>query len=169
MGELIARERLTLVYGGGSVGLMGELADAALKAGGEVVGVIPQGLEAKEVGHRALTRKHVVATMHERKAMMADLSDAFVALPGGMGTLDEFCEVVTWAQLGIHAKPLGMLDLGGYWTAFLAFLDLAVTAGFVRPEHRAMIEVDREPGALLGRLRTWRPAAVPKWLGRGQV
>jgi hypothetical protein len=169
MGAALARERLTLVYGGGSVGLMGELADAALGGGGEVVGVIPEGLEAKELGHRALTHKHVVRTMHERKAMMADLSDAFVALPGGMGTLDEFCEVVTWAQLGIHQKPLAMLDLAGYWTPFLGFLDQAVVAGFVRPEHRAMILVEREPHALIARMRSWQPPASARWLGRSEV
>jgi uncharacterized protein (TIGR00730 family) len=169
MGAALAEEGLALVYGGGSIGLMGEIADAALRGGGKVIGVITEGLEARELGHGGLTEKHVVRTMHERKALMADLADAFVALPGGMGTLDEFCEVVTWAQLGIHQKPLGMLDLGEYWTPFLSFLDHSVAKGFVSPEHRGLILVERDPRALLGRLRAFRPRPAQKWLGRSQV
>lgn len=169
MGAALAQEGLALVYGGGSIGLMGEIADAALQAGGRVIGVITEGLEAREVGHAGLTQKHVVRTMHERKARMADLADAFVALPGGMGTLDEFCEVVTWAQLGIHQKPLGMLDLGGYWAPFLAFLDHAVAKGLLSAEHRRLIQVEREPRALLERLRAFVPIPAEKWLQRSQV
>ncbi len=169
MGAALAEAGLALVYGGGASGLMGDIADAALGAGGQVVGVITQGLEAKELGHGGLTQKHVVRTMHERKALMADLADAFVALPGGMGTLDEFCEVVTWAQLGIHEKPLGMLDLGGYWAPFLSFLDHSVSKGFLSAGHRGLILVEREPKALLGRLRDFRPTPAEKWLGRSQV
>lgn len=169
MGAALAEEGLALVYGGGSIGLMGEIADAVLRGGGKVIGVITEGLEARELGHAGLTEKHVVRTMHERKALMADLSDAFVALPGGMGTLDEFCEVVTWAQLGIHQKPLGMLDLGEYWTPFLSFLDHSVAKGFVSPEHRGLILVERDPRALLDLLRAFRPRPAQKWLGRSQV
>lgn len=169
MGAALAEEGLALVYGGGSIGLMGEIADAVLRGGGKVIGVITEGLEARELGHAGLTEKHVVRTMHERKALMADLADAFVALPGGMGTLDEFCEVVTWAQLGIHQKPLGMLDLGEYWTPFLSFLDHSVAKGFVSPEHRGLILVERDPRALLDLLRAFRPRPAQKWLGRSQV
>jgi uncharacterized protein (TIGR00730 family) len=142
---------------------------SARRGGGKVIGVITEGLEARELGHAGLTEKHVVRTMHGRKALMADLSDAFVALPGGMGTLDEFCEVVTWAQLGIHQKPLGMLDLGEYWTPFLSFLDHSVAKGFVSPEHRGLILVEHDPRTLLGRLRAFRPRPAQKWLGRSQV
>jgi hypothetical protein len=152
-GALLAREKLGLVYGGGRVGLMGALADGALAAGGEVVGVIPEVLQIKERGHHGLTELRKVGSMHERKALMADLADGFVALPGGMGTLDEFCEVVTWAQLGLHTKPCALLDVEGYFAAFSRFLDHATAQGFVKAEHRSMIVCDSSPERLLERMR----------------
>ena len=166
MGRTLALRGLGLVYGGGSVGLMGIAADAALAAGGEVDGVIPDVLVRREVGHHGLTRQHVVRSMHERKAKMADLADAFVALPGGMGTLEETAEILTWAQLGLHAKPCGLLDVNGYYAPLIAFFDRAVQDGFLRPEHRAMVLVEREPAALLDRLAAYRPPAVEKWIDR---
>jgi uncharacterized protein (TIGR00730 family) len=141
LGRLLAERGLGLVYGGSNVGLMGTLADAALEGGGEVTGVIPRSLVEREVAHRGLTELLMVETMHERKARMADLADAFVAMPGGYGTFDELCEILTWAQLGIHSKPVGLLNTLGYWDPFLEFLDHAVAAGFLRPGHRQLVEV----------------------------
>lgn len=135
----MGRSGVRLVYGGGSVGLMGVVADAVLAAGGEVLGVIPAGLFVTEIGHQGLTELVEVGSMHERKARMATEADAFVALPGGLGTLEELAEMATWAQLGIHSKPVAVLDLDGFWSPLLAFLDSAVTAGFIRPEHRALV------------------------------
>ncbi|MEK6375572.1 MAG: TIGR00730 family Rossman fold protein [Acidobacteriota bacterium] len=163
-GDLLAREGIALVYGGGHVGLMGALADAALAAGGRVVGVIPRALWDREVGHGGLTELHVVETMHERKALMASLSDAFVALPGGLGTLEEIFEVWTWGQLGIHAKPCGFLDVNGYYAPLLAFLDGAVERALVRREHRAMAIVDVDGETLLRRLAQYEPPRVAKWV-----
>lgn len=154
-----------LVYGGGSVGMMGFVADAALEAGGEVIGVIPKPLAVREVMHENLSRLEVVASMHERKARMAALADAFLALPGGIGTLEEFCEIFTWGQLGIHAKPFGLLDVEGYFGGFLAFLDHATTEGFIRPEHRSLIVVDREPEPLLDAFARWRAPGQTRWIG----
>lgn len=159
LGRLLASRGLGLVYGGGNVGLMGIMADAALAAGGEVVGVIPEALLKLEVGHLDLAQLHVVGSMHERKALMAELSDGFVALPGGMGTLEELAEVLTWAQLGLHARPVGLLDVGGYYRPLIAFFDQAVAAGFLRPAHRAILQVAVEPEAMLDRLAAWSPAA----------
>jgi uncharacterized protein (TIGR00730 family) len=139
VGEGLARRGIGVVYGGGRVGLMGALADAALEAGGEVIGVIPQGLVDRELAHRGATELRIVRTLHERKAVMADLSDAFIALPGGLGTLEELAEVVSWAQLGLHAKPIGLLGVGGYWADLLRWLDGAVAAGFVAPVNRGLI------------------------------
>ncbi|MCU1453014.1 MAG: hypothetical protein JWN46_1160 [Acidimicrobiales bacterium] len=161
--ELVGRG-IGLVYGGGRVGLMGQLADAVLAAGGEVFGVIPQHLQDLEVGHTGLTELHVVASMHERKGLMADLSDGFVALPGGVGTFEELFEVLTWTQLAIHDKPVGLLDALGYYDPLLAFLDHAVTQGFLRPEHRAMLHHATEPAALLDVLAAWRPQRLEKWV-----
>jgi uncharacterized protein (TIGR00730 family) len=158
-----------LVFGGGSVGLMGALADAALAAGGEVIGVIPRALAVREVAHSGVTRLEVVASMHERKARMADLSAAFVALPGGIGTLEEILEVFTWAQLGIHAKPCGLLDVDGYWDHLGDMLDHAVAEGFLRPEHRGMLLIDRDAHSLLARLGDYRAPHVSKWLDRDAV
>jgi uncharacterized protein (TIGR00730 family) len=141
LGSQLAAQAIGLVYGGGSVGLMGVLADAALAAGGEVQGVIPEALAGQEVAHPGLTRLHVVKSMHERKALMTEMADAFVALPGGYGTLDELFEAITWGQLGIHRKPIGLLDVEGYFGPLIAFLDSAVEAGFIRPQYRGLFEV----------------------------
>ncbi|QDV35284.1 LOG family protein [Tautonia plasticadhaerens] len=169
VGRLLAESGRALVYGGGHVGLMGVVADAALRAGGRVVGVIPRSLMDREVGHLGLTELRVVGSMHERKALMADLADGFLALPGGIGTLEEFFETWTWAQLGLHAKPFGLLDVHGFYGPLLAFLDRLVEQRFVRQEHRDMLLVGREPGPLLSRMQSHRPASPPKWIDRGQA
>jgi uncharacterized protein (TIGR00730 family) len=153
-----------LVYGGGNVGLMGVLADAVLERGGRVVGVIPESLMAKEVGHAGLTDLRIVNSMHERKALMADLSDAFIAMPGGFGTLEEFCEVVTWSQLGIHVKPCGLLNVEGYYDPLLALFDHAVREGFLREENRRLVLQDCEPDRLLQKMAAFRPPLVAKWI-----
>jgi uncharacterized protein (TIGR00730 family) len=145
---------------------MGAVADAALAAGGRVVGVMPQSLVDSEVAHRGLSELRVVASMHERKALMADLSDAFLALPGGIGTLEEFLEVWTWGQLGLHAKPYGLLDVAGFFGPMLAFLNRLVEQRFVRPEHREMLLVSQDASDLLSRLASHRPAYLPKWIDR---
>lgn len=162
----MARAGIGLVYGGGNIGLMGVLADAVLKAGGEAVGVIPAHLLEREVGHQGLTKLHVVRSMHERKALMADLSDGFVALPGGFGTLDEFCEIITWAQLGLHSKPCGILNVLGYYTPLLAMLDHAVEESFLKIENRNLVITCETVQELLGALATWRPIPTEKWLDR---
>lgn len=169
VGRLLAASGRTVVYGGGRVGLMGAVADAALAAGGTVVGVIPRHLVDEEVAHRGLTGLRVVGSMHERKAVMADLADGFLALPGGLGTLEEFFEAWTWGQLGLHAKPYGLLDVGGFFGPLLGFLDGLVAQRFVRPEHLAMLQVGREAGPLLDRMAARRPAYVAKWLDRGEA
>ena len=166
VGRALARDGIELIYGGGNVGLMGVLADAVLKAGGRVTGVIPQFLLAKELGHRGVTDLRIVATMHERKALMADLSDGFLALPGGFGTLDEFCEILTWAQLGLHTKPCGLLNVAGFYDPFLAQIDRAVHDRLVRPEHRNLILSDDAVDSLLSRMRHQKPIETPKWLDR---
>ncbi|MEW6660813.1 MAG: TIGR00730 family Rossman fold protein [Bacillota bacterium] len=166
-GNLLAREGIRLVYGGGSVGIMGILADAALRAGGEVVGVIPRALWNREVGHRGLTELYVVETMHQRKSLMADLSDGFVALPGGIGTMEEIFEVWTWAQLGIHRKPCGLLEVDGFFAPLLAFINHMVAEGFLRPEHRFMLIAEHDSEVLLEGLRSYCPPAIPKWLDEG--
>ena len=164
LGGTLAERGIRLVYGGGQVGLMGVVADAAIENGGEVLGVITEALVAKEVSHRGLARLQVVGTMHERKAAMADAADAFVMLPGGFGTLDEFFEVVTWTQLGIHAKPCGILNAAGFFGPLRELLDGAVTAGFVHPAHRDMIVTDDDAARLLDRLAAWTPVTVSKWM-----
>jgi len=153
-----------VVYGGGNVGLMGTVADAALAAGGEVIGVIPRALVAREIAHTGLTELRVVASMHERKALMADLSDAFIALPGGYGTLEEFCEVVTWSQLGIHAKPCGLLNVEGYFDSLIAMLDRAVQEGFIHVKNRALVIEEREPEAMIDVLERWETVPAEKWI-----
>jgi uncharacterized protein (TIGR00730 family) len=168
-GVLLAKSNIDLVYGGGHVGLMGIVADAVLAGGGNAIGVIPRMLWDREVGHRNLTELHIVETMHERKAMMASLSDAFVALPGGLGTLEELFEVWTWAQLGIHRKPLGFLDVLGFYAPLLSFLDRAVDAGFLRAQHRSMAIVDVDPAALLRRLSEYEPPVVEKWISAAET
>lgn len=168
LGTLLAERDITLVYGAGNIGLMGAAADAALASGGRVVGVIPDALVAKEVAHQGLTELHIVGSMHERKARMADLSKAFVALPGGFGTFEEFCEVVTWSQLGIHAKPCGLLNVEGFYDPLLALFDHAAAERFVRPEHRALVLAETDPERLLDRLGRWQPPALDKWIDRDE-
>jgi uncharacterized protein (TIGR00730 family) len=165
LGEAIVRRGLGLVYGAGHVGLMGVLADAVLQSGGEVIGVIPQALVDKELAHSSLTEMHIVASMHERKALMADLSDAFLSLPGAFGTADECFEILTWAQLGLHAKPVGLLNVDGFFDPLLAWLDRTVREGFLRARHRQLLMVGDDPEDLLDRLMGARPAPVePKWI-----
>jgi uncharacterized protein (TIGR00730 family) len=164
VGRAIAMHGLTLVYGGAAVGLMGTLADAALDAGGRVVGVIPRALVERELAHSGLSELHEVSSMHERKAMMADRSDAFLALPGGAGTLEELFEVWTWAQLGHHQKPVGLLNVDRFFDALLAFLDHQVGERFIRPEHRAMLIVESDIIGLLDRFAAYSPPSVEKWI-----
>lgn len=158
LGRLLADEGIDLVYGGGAVGLMGTLADAALAAGGRVIGVLPQGLFDREVAHPGLTVLHEVSSMHERKQLMVDLADAFVALPGGLGTLEELAEVLTWAQLGIHRRPVAVLDETGYWKPLAALLDRAVDEGFLRPQNRDLVTWVDQLDDLLSALRSPSPA-----------
>lgn len=157
VGERLAQRGIRLVYGGGRLGLMGAVADAALAAGGEVVGVIPRGLVDRELAHPGLTRLEVVGTLHERKARMSELADAFIALPGGLGTLEELAEVLSWAQLDLHAKPIGLLDVGGYFEALEAFLDRAVAEGFVAARHRGLLLRDEDFDELLEQFTAWQP------------
>ena len=165
----LADRGLGLVYGGASVGTMGVIADAVLAAGGEAVGVIPQSLQDKEVGHAGLTELHVVTSMHERKLMMMDLSDAFVVLPGGSGTLEELFETFTWLQLGLHDKPIGLLDVAGYWAPLVAFVDHAVTEGFLSRAHADMLLVDDDADRLLDRFEDWQPPRTQKWVERDEA
>ncbi|WP_405228399.1 LOG family protein [Lentisalinibacter sediminis] len=169
LGRVIAERGWRVVYGGGRVGLMGVLADAALAAGGEVIGVIPEALLRKEVGHQGLTDLRVVQTMHQRKALMSELSDGVVALPGGLGTLEELFEILTWAQLGIHARPCGVLNAGGYYDDMLRFLDQTVSEGFVRGEHRDMILAAGEAAALLDLMAGYTPHYTAKWMDRDET
>jgi uncharacterized protein (TIGR00730 family) len=170
LARLLVGEGIGVVYGGGAVGLMGKLADAVLAEGGEAIGVIPEALVAREIGHGGLSELRVVGSMHERKAFMADLADAFVALPGGLGTVEELFEVYTWAQLGLHRKPCGLLDVEGYYEGIVGFLAHAVEERFLPEEHRAMLIVEREPRAMLERLKRFEPEAVaPKWIDRGET
>ncbi len=155
---------IELVYGGAEVGVMGVLADTALEAGGSVTGVIPQNLVDREIAHRSLTRLHVVETMHERKALMAELSDGFIALPGGLGTLEELFEALTWGQLGIHVKPCGFLNTCGYYDELLSFLDHAVSEQFIKPEHRAMIKAAETPRELLQQFESYKAPHGGKWV-----
>ena len=170
LGSLFVQHGITLVYGGASVGLMGRLADTVLSEGGEAVGVIPRALVEREIAHLGLTELHLVDSMHERKALMADLSDAFVALPGGLGTLDELFEVYTWAQLGLHRKPCGLLNVEGYYQHLADFLDHAVGERFVRDEHRDMLIVEEDQATMLERLQRFDPATLtPKWIDREET
>jgi uncharacterized protein (TIGR00730 family) len=166
IGRAIAERGIGLVYGGASVGLMRVLADAVLRGGGDVIGVIPQALVKHEVAHRGLPDLRVVGSMHERKALMAELSDGFLAMPGGIGTLEEFFEVLTWAQLGEHSKPCGLLDIDGYFSHLLAFLDHAVGERFLRAEHRAMLMVESDPNVILDRFEAYQPPTIGKWIDR---
>lgn len=169
LGAALASRDFGLVYGGGSIGLMGAVADAALEAGVPVVGVIPRALARREIAHHGLTRLEVVPSMHARKARMARLSDAFVAMPGGIGTLEELFEVLTWGYLGIHAKPTGLLDVGGYWKPLVRLLDHAVEEGFLRREHRKLVVIDKSPDRLLGRLLAHRVPAATRWIGEKET
>jgi uncharacterized protein (TIGR00730 family) len=162
LGGTLVAEGITLVYGGGRVGLMGVLADAVLEAGGEAIGVIPKALVEREIAHTGLTDLRVVGSMHERKALMSELSDGFVALPGGSGTLEEFFEVLTWAQLGEHGKPCGLFNVDGYYDPLLAVFDHMVAKGFLSEEHLFMILVETEPEPLLEALALYRPPEIPK-------
>jgi uncharacterized protein (TIGR00730 family) len=164
MGRTLAGRGIGLVYGGGSVGLMGAVADATLDAGGEVTGVIPRALELRELAHHRLTTLHVVGSMHERKAKMAALAEGFIALPGGMGTLEELAEILTWAQLGLHARPVGLLDVDGYYAPLIQFFDRSVAEGFLRPEHRRLLLVGSDPATLLDRFAAWSPPKVERWI-----
>jgi uncharacterized protein (TIGR00730 family) len=162
----LVRRGLGLVYGGGSVGLMGVLADTVLSAGGEVVGVIPQGLASRELAHEGLTELRVVSSMHERKALMAALVDGFIALPGGLGTLEETLEILTWSQLGIHRKPVGVLNVAGYFEGLRGMLTHAVAEGFVRPEYLALLLFEEQAPSLLDALAAWQPPPIPRaWVG----
>jgi uncharacterized protein (TIGR00730 family) len=164
LGRLLAARGIGLVYGGAALGLMGAVADGALAAGGEVIGVIPKSLERLEIAHSGLSRLHVTGSMHERKALMASLAAGFIALPGGLGTLEELFEVLTWSQLGLHAKPCGLLDVGGYFASLVAFLDHAVAERFVKPQHRAMLYREADPGRLVDLLERHQPTDVSKWI-----
>ena len=169
LGHLLAARGIELVYGAGNIGLMGAVADACLDAGGTVTGVIPEALMGKEVAgrpvdHRTLTRIEIVDSMHTRKARMAELADGFIALPGGFGTFEEFCEILTWGQLGFHAKPMGLLNVNGFYDPLLAMFDKAVDEGFLRPENRAMTLADTDIERLLATMAAYRPEPVSKWL-----
>ena len=164
LGLLLAHRKTGLVYGGGNVGLMGVLADSVLAAGGRAIGVIPESLMQKEVGHAGLTELRIVKSMHERKALMSDLSDGFIAMPGGFGTFEEFCEVVTWSQLGIQSKPCGLLNVEGYYDPLLELFDHAVREGLLGDENRGLVLEDRDAKRLLAKMAAFVPAAVEKWI-----
>jgi hypothetical protein len=165
LAALLVRRGIGLVYGGGGIGLMGILADAVLAGNGEVIGVIPRPLATREIAHGGCTEIRVVESMHTRKAMMAELADGFLALPGGLGTFEELLEMLTWTQLGVHAKPVAALDVDGYWTGLRRLLADGVAAGFVRPENEAMLLVDDEPARLVDRMAVWTPPTLPRlWL-----
>ncbi len=168
LGRTLTERGLGIVFGGGKVGLMGVLADAALEVGGEAIGVIPEALVAREIGHNGLTELHVVRSMHERKTLMADLADAFIALPGGYGTFEEFFEAVTWTQLGIHKKPCGLLNVEGYYDALLALLNRAVADGFVREANRSLVLDAPDVATLLKKLEAFRPAAAELRIGKAE-
>ncbi len=168
LGEALARERIGLVYGGASVGLMGAVADAVMAGGGEVIGVMPQSLVDKEIAHKNLPDLRIVGSMHERKALMAELADGFVALPGGLGTFEELFEVWTWAQLGYHRKPCSLLNVSGFYDKLTGFLDDVVERGFVKPVHRSMLIVEQEPDALIRAVRAYEPPVVTKWIKAGE-
>lgn len=168
LGRTLAERGLGIVFGGGKVGLMGVLADTALAAGGEAIGVIPEALVAREIGHNGLTKLHVVHSMHQRKTLMADLADAFIALPGGYGTFEEFFEAVTWTQLGIHNKPCGLLNVDGYYDALLALLDRAVRDGFIQKKNRRLVIDAPDVPTLLQKLGAFRPAAAELGIGKAE-
>jgi uncharacterized protein (TIGR00730 family) len=164
LARYLVSEGIGIVYGGGNVGIMGIIADAALAAGGEVIGVIPESLLAKELGHQGCTELHITRSMHERKQLMVDLSDAFIALPGGFGTLDELFETLTWLQLGFHGKPVGLLNVAGFFDPLLTFLDHMTSAGFLKAEHRDCLLMNTAPAALLSSMKAFKPNTCGKWI-----
>ena len=164
MGAELVAQGIGLVYGGGGIGLMGVVADAVLEGGGEVTGVIPRHMTSREVAHQGLTDLRIVGSMHERKALMYDLSDGFIALPGGLGTLEELFEIITWSQLGLHVKPTGFLDVAGYFDLLVAFLDHMTAEGFVKRQHRRLLVAEGRPDRLLDALRAFEPPPLPRWL-----
>jgi uncharacterized protein (TIGR00730 family) len=166
VGKFLAANDIELVYGGGRVGLMGKLADTVLAMGGKVTGAIPQSLAAKEVAHKGLTELHIVESMHERKALMAELADGFIALPGGFGTFEELCEIITWAQLGFHSKPCALLNVNGFYDHLIAMFDVAARENFIRPEHRKIVLIENEIGKLYELMRTYSPPLIEKWLDK---
>ncbi len=168
MGMGLAQRGLGLVYGGGRVGLMGAVADGAIAGGGKTTGVIPQSLVDRELAHVGLSELHVVASMHERKAMMAEIADAFIAMPGGFGTLDELFEIITWAQLGFHHKPIALLNVGGYFDPMLMFIEHMATEGFIKMEHRAAVLVKNEVDELLDMLLNYQPPPLEKWIKKAE-
>jgi hypothetical protein len=169
MGQLLAHRGTTIVYGGGNIGLMGALADAALAAGGEVIGVMPHGLVQREVAHHHLTKLHIVDSMHERKALMTELADSFVVLPGGLGTLEELFETWTWAQLGVHQKPLGLLNVDGYWSPMVAMLAHVGAEGFLRGAPEEWLVIDDEAERLVDRMANFTPPQTRRWLRPGET
>jgi uncharacterized protein (TIGR00730 family) len=166
LGRHFVEQKIGLVYGGGKVGLMGIIADEVMKNGGEVIGIIPESLEKKEVGHRQITELRVVDSMHERKALMAELADGFIAMPGGIGTFEEFFEILTWAQLGFHDKPCGLLNVQNYYDDLLKLCDNAVNQGFLRLEHRSLIIEDSNPISLLEKMTRFKPLSLKKWIDK---
>lgn len=168
LGELLAKEKIKLVYGGGSIGLMGILADSVLRNGGEVIGVIPDFLDEKEIGHKGVTQMHRVKSMHERKALMEKLCDAIIALPGGFGTMDEILEMLTWKQLGLHNKPIGILNVNGYYNHFLLQMNRMVEEGFLKPSNRDLLHVAETLPSLLAKMISIEQVAEEKWMERGQ-
>jgi uncharacterized protein (TIGR00730 family) len=163
MGKVLVQQGLGLVYGGGRVGLMGTVADAVMAAGGEVIGVIPEFLADKEIAHAGLTQLHIVDSMHSRKALMAELSDGFIALPGGYGTFEEFCEILTWTQLGLHQKPHGLLNVAGYYDDLIRLFERAAQEKFITDKHRAMVLQAADPETLLQQMAHYRPERIDKW------
>ena len=166
VGVFLARRNIELVYGGGRVGLMGKIADTVLAAGGTAIGIIPESLAVKEVAHQSLTELRVVDSMHERKAMMAELADGFIALPGGFGTFEEFCEILTWAQLGIHRKPCALLNVAGFYDQLITMFDQATTQNFIAAEHRRLVLIESDIEKLYELMVNFRPPAVEKWLDK---
>jgi uncharacterized protein (TIGR00730 family) len=164
LGEVLIKQKIELVFGGASVGLMGKVADTVLKGGGSVIGIIPKSF-ANKVAHQGLTKLHIVETMHERKAMMFDLSDAFIALPGGFGTVEEVTELLTWSQLGLNKKPCGIININKYFNPLLTFFNNAVTEGFIKQEHRDMLLVEESPEILINKFHNYIAPSVEKWIG----
>ena len=169
VGRFLAHRGIELVYGGGRVGLMGKIADTVMHNGGSVIGIIPRALAEKEVAHAGLTKLRVVGSMHERKAIMAELSDGFIALPGGFGTFEELCEIITWAQLGFHSKPCGFLNIDGYYDPLIELFDNATREQFVRPEHRRLVLIESEIEKMFDLMVTYKPPDLEKWINKDET